>query len=854
MGEASIFNRRGEAAGPPAGELHPQLRRDVRRLGDALGRVLVEQHGPRLLEQVEHLRRLSVSARESGGAHHLARLQEIVASMDNDERALVLRAFAAYFQLANLAEQHHRVRRLRERGAPGESLAEALRTVGERGGEMEQQRAARAADLVLVLTAHPTEATRRTVLQAQLQLTSLLDELQDAASEARPVVEANLLEQVTILWQTDEVRSVRPSVSDEVRQGLWFFERSLIVALRELADEWHHRFPGTRLPLRFGSWIGGDQDGHPDVGPRELEDALARAHALILRHYREEVRELTRSLGMSDALGGAAAELLDSIAGDERELPWVAAEVGERNAHEPYRRKLTAIHRRLDNELTGRDEPGYASPAQLRADLEVLDRSLRAHRGARIADGRLGSLRRSFELFGMHLARLDVRVHVSRAHRPDERLAGTLESVRRARARYGDEACERLILSGVESAADVLAGLAVVQDAGVPLRVVPIFESVAALRAAPDIMRELLADPAYRRSAGEEAVVMVGYSDSAKDGGVLTAQWEIYRAQRELASLAAEHGVALRIFHGRGGSVGRGGGPTFEAVVAQPPGHPAGRLDITEQGETIAFKYMPPGLARRNLESALAATVLAASGGQGAAGEDAELMEALSAVAHRAYRGLVWDDPSFVEFFRTFTPVEELQLVNIGSRPARRAPGATDLQDLRAIPWVFAWTQTRALVPAWYGIGAALAAAGDDEPGRLRLRAAYRRWPFFRSLVHNVEMALAKSSMDVSRLYLGLCRLVPDAERIFATVEREHDAARDGLLEVVESPRLLDRHPAVQRSIALRNPYVDPLNAIQVELLGAWRDPALSDPVRLATGRPLARSIAGIAAALRNTG
>ncbi len=837
------------AARPPAPAdrppgLHPALRRDVRMLGDALGQVLVEQHGRQLLDTVEQLRRLSQVARVSGSATDLAPLRELVGGLGVERATRVLRAFSAYFQLANLAEQHHRVRRLREGSGTGETVAEAVRA----GADVA------AADLVLVLTAHPTEATRRTVLQAQLQLSELLERMEGAADDRREVLRGQVLEQVTILWQTDEVRSVRPSVSDEVRQGLWFFERSLIGALGELADEWAQSFPGDRLPLRFGSWIGGDQDGHPDVGAAELRDSLARAHGLLIRRYREEVRELARSLGMSDALAGASPELLASIERDEHELPWVAAEVGERNAHEPYRRKLTAIHRRLDNEATGRDEPGYTSPAELRSDLELLDASLRAHRGGRIADGRLGSLRRSFELFGMHLARLDVRVHVSRVHQPDRRLADTLAEAGEARRRYGEDACRRLIVSGVETAADVRAAVRVVEGAGVPLSVVPIFESIDALRDAPAVMGELLADESYRRLAQGEATVMVGYSDSGKDGGVLTAQAEIYRAQRRLAAVATDAGIPLRIFHGRGGSVGRGGGPTFDAILAQPPGHPPGRIDITEQGETIAFKYMPPGLARRNLESALAAVLLAASGRDGAGAEDAGLLDALSARAHAAYRGLVWDDPGFNGFFRTFTPVEELQLVNIGSRPASRSPGQADLFDLRAIPWVFAWTQTRALVPAWFGVGSALEAAAADPDGLARLRAAYRDWPFFRTLLQNVEMALAKSSMEVSRLYLRLCGGDADATRVFGVIEREHDAARDGVLAVVESRALLDRHPAVQRSIALRNPYVDPLNAIQVELLSVWRDPGLPDRERQAVGRPLARSIAGIAAALRNTG
>jgi phosphoenolpyruvate carboxylase len=828
-----------EGRSTPTG-LDPALRRDVRTLGDALGRVLVEQQGAPFLETVELLRHAAMRARERRSGE-VGELRELVAGLDLDTSARVVRAFASYFQLVNLAEQHHRVRRLREGAAQQETLTRALESAGG---------AAVTASLGLVLTAHPTEATRRSVLQAQMQLTELLEEMDGASADRREVLELRLLEQVTILWQTDEVRSVRPSVSDEVRQMLWFFERSLITAAVELSDEWAARVPGQEFPLSFGSWVGGDQDGHPDVGAEQLRDALERAHLLILRRYREELRELTRSLGMSGDLGGASGELIDSIAQDERELPWVAAEVGERNAHEPYRRKLTAMHRRIDNQLTGRPEPGYATPEQFQADLDLLDRSLRAHRGGRIAGGRLGSLRRCQALFGMHLATLDVRLHAERVHRPDARVHETLAAVAGARDRYGARACGRLIVSGVESVADVVAGVDLVSAAGLPLSVVPIFESVASLQSAPAVMRELFGDDRYRSLAGGEAVVMVGYSDSAKDGGVLTAQWQIYRAQRELAAVATQAGLPLRIFHGRGGSVGRGGGPTFEAILAQPPGHPPGRVDITEQGETIAFKYMPPGLARRNLESALAAVVLAAAP-IGEVTEDTQLMDQLSDRALAAYRSLVWDDPEFAGFFQRFTPVEELALVNIGSRPARRSNDDSDLRSLRAIPWVFAWTQTRALVPAWYGAGSALESAMADRSGLQRLRRAYRGWPLVRSLMHTLEMALAKSSIEVSRRYLELCDSMPGSQRIFARIESEHDRAREAVLSVVESRRLLDRHPAVQRSIELRNPYVDPLNALQVELLRAWRASGRDDE---RVGRPLARSIAGIAAALRNTG
>jgi phosphoenolpyruvate carboxylase len=850
--EAGAMAERADVRERRATVLHPDLRRDVRMLGDALGTVLVEQCGEELLDVVERLRKRSQRARRSGDGAEREALIQTVRGLDPRDRANALRAFALYFQLVNIAEQHHRVRRLRDRPPDAETLDGVDRSLAD---DQARADAAANADLRLVLTAHPTEAVRRTVLQAQYQIAGLLRRLDELGGDRR-AVEPALMEHVTILWQTDEVRSIRPAVADEVRQALWVFERSLIAAAGGLADDWAGRHDGARFPLRFGSWIGGDQDGHPDVGAADFRDALERARQLVLRHYREELRELARSLGMSDALGGATPELIASIHRDEAALPWVAAEVGERNATEPYRRKLTAMHRRIDNELTSRDEPGYGSPEEFRDDLELLDRSLRAHRGGRIAEGRLASLRRTFDVFGLHLARIDVRVHTERLQGGrDSRLAETLEAVAAARRRFGEESCGRLVVSGVESAGDVRAALAAAADVGVPVEVVPIFESIGALRAAPAIVSELMDDAVYRSSVGREAAVMVGYSDSGKDGGFLTAQWEIHQAQIGLAEVARAAGVGVRIFHGRGGSVGRGGGPTFEAILAQPPGHPPGHVEITEQGETITFKYMPPGLARRNLESAVAATVLAAAGGGRPAPELAALMDEMSGRAHAAYRALVWDDPAFPGFLRRFTPLDELALVNIGSRPARRPhTGDSGLDGLRAIPWVFAWTQTRALVPAWFGVGAALELAAEGSPELERLRAAYREWPFVRMLVDNVEMALAKSAMEISRLYLDLCAGLPDAERLYGVIEREHDAARDGVLRIVESSELLERHRVLRRSIDLRNPYVDPINAIQVELLRAWRSPDTPPQEREAVRRPLARSIAGVAAALRNTG
>ncbi len=478
----------------------------------------------------------------------------------------------------------------------------------------------------------------------------------------------------------------------------------------------------------------------------------------------------------------------------------------------------------------------------------MIDRSLREHRGTRVADGGLTDLRSRVELFGFHLAKLDLRVHASAIRKPDERLLETLRAGARVQRRHGTCALDRLIVSMTASAGDVLAAERLAAEEGLDVLGVPLFETIADLRAARGIVEELLTE-----RPRERIEVMVGYSDSGKDGGYLTAQWEIYRAQEELTAAAAERGVELTVFHGRGGSAGRGGGPTYAAILAQPPGAVDGRLKVTEQGETISFKYGLPGLAERNLEAALAATLLTAfpkaatlePPNEGAR----DTIEEISRAANRAYRSLVWEDDEFVPFFLDFTPVRELALLEIGSRPAVRpeALSGGQLQALRAIPWVFSWTQNRCLLPAWYGCGSGFAAFGLEGERLDWLRRLYAEWPFFRALVENLEMTLAKSSLEIAESYLRLVH-APGRDRIWGELVAEHERTVAAVLAIVEAEELLDRQPQIQQSVTLRNPYVDPMNAIQVELLRAFR--AGDETARL----PLLRSIAGIAAALRNTG
>jgi phosphoenolpyruvate carboxylase len=805
-----------------------RLRRDVRLLGDVLGRVLVEQEGQELLDAEERIRLLSRQAREGAPREELG---EAVRGLELKQQASIIRAFAIYFQLVNIAEQHHRLRRRREyeleQRVPRESLRDAFNRLGDRP--------APSLSLELVLTAHPTEATRRTVLGAHLRISRLLGELDDplVSPTRADAVAGALTGEVTLLWQTDEVRAVRPRVVDEIRHGLWFFEQSLLGEAPRLLADYRSFFPDAPAPLRFGTWIGGDLDGNPAAGPDTIVEATERSHALVLGRYRDEVRALAASLGVASSLTPVSDELLESITRDEEELLDYSTQIGAQNEGEPYRRKLSFVWWRLGND-------GYRSPDELAADLDVVDRSLRAHRGARIADGKLADLRRRVEIFGFHLAKLDLRLHASEIR--GERARAALDAVAAVRRRCGAEAADTVIVSGTSSAADVLAVLDATDE---PLSAVPLFETIADLRAAPAIVGELLDDPRVVRDGRLE--VMVGYSDSGKDGGYLTAQWEIYRAQEALAALAAQRGIELTIFHGRGGSAGRGGGPTYAAILATPPGHPPGRLKLTEQGETISFKYGLPGLAYANLEAALAAMLLSAFPDAAQADPPPgarETVEALSVRAHEAYRALVWDEEGFPVFFRDFTPIEELSLLEIGSRPVRRPGGAADLGSLRAIPWVFAWTQNRCLLPAWYGCGTAFANSDLTELARL-----VREWAFFRSLIENLEMTLAKASLEIAESYL---ELVGDA-RLWGTIRAEHERATAAVLEIVESQELLDRQPVVQRSITLRNPYVDPLNALQVELLRRYRS-AANEEERERVRRPLLRTIAGIAAALRNTG
>jgi len=919
-------------APPRRGDPDAQLRADISLLGRLLGQVLVEQAGERLFDTEERLRALAKSLHADGGPPDPAaepELVEVVGGLGRHEMIAVIRAFSIYFQLVNTAEQHHRVRRRRLRDAEREethrtqpeSLAAALGSAAEAGVPAERVRAAlERLSIELVVTAHPTEISRRTVLGKQLLVAACLDELDNAARsprEHRETVE-HLLEEITVLWQSDEMRSAKPRVIDEVRRALFIFEEVLFDAIVQVEEEMERllerHYPGLSAPpsfLRFGSWVGGDQDGNPNCTPEVLHEALGLHRELAMRMLRDRVRDLAADLGISTRMAKISPELLDSIAADERAMPQTAASIGTRNAAEPYRRKLSFAWERLDPE----GELPYRSPAELVADLEAIQRSLLAHRGERAARRSVGRLLRQARTFGFHLARLDVRQHSERVHeavgewvgdiadryhdmpepervrllesllespvrlpepehisQAGQELTRTFTELARAVDEHGPQAAGTVIVSFTQRPSDLLAVQLLCKQAGLigphgsNVDLVPLFESIEDLRGAPDTLRGLLRSPAYLRNVearGGRQVVMVGYSDSNKDGGYLAANWELFLAQERLVDVCRLNDVRLTLFHGRGGTASRGGGSTYASVMGGPPGSLNGAIRITEQGEVVSFKYALPPIAERNLDSVTAAVLertLQEDEAGGFTGRKRVWDEAVAELAETSlahYRALVHRDPGFRRYFLQASPIRELELLNIGSRPARRPsgdPGDLRVERLRAIPWVFAWMQNRHLLPSWYGVGTAIEGfIGRYRGGLAVLREMYGGWPWWRAVVDNAHMTVAKADMRIARHYSGLVADQELRERIFSKVTTEFDAACRGLLAVVGVDELLDDKPYLQRSLRLRNPYIDPMHYVQVRLLHQLRSAA--DPAeRSSLEYPLLLTVSGIAAGLRNTG
>lgn len=914
------------------------LRRDVRFLGNILGEVLVHQGGNELLDVVEKIRETSKALRAEYTPELYQEFLSMIKQLDSEKRHQVIRAFAVYFQLVNIAEQNHRIRRKRdyERSAgetvqPG-SIEMAVKTLKEKGFEYSDvEEILSSLSLELVMTAHPTEAMRRVILDIHKRISEdvmLLDNPILTLRE-REQLREKLLNEVITLWQTDELRDRKPTVLDEVRNGMYYFHETLFHVLPDVYEELerclHKYYPENRwhVPtyLKFGSWIGGDRDGNPSVTSDVTWETLRVQRKLAIREYKRILIELMGVLSFSTNIVNVSEELMASIEEDRKHVVIKKADIW-RNEKEPYRIKLAYMITKLSNildESTLGQPNRYDSPEELIRDLKVIDCSLRHHYADYVADTYIKKTIRQVELFGFHTATLDIRQHSQEhenamteilAHmnivedysalseeekinlladllndpRPltsshfkySENTHECLEVYRtiyRAQKEYGKNCINSYLISMTRGASDLLEVMVLAKEVGLyrvepdgtvvcSIQSVPLFETIDDLHAAPQIMKRLFDLPVYRRSVqarNDVQEIMLGYSDSNKDGGVVTANWELLVAMNDITAMSKDYGVKLKFFHGRGGALGRGGMTLNRSILAQPSHTIGGGIKITEQGEVISSRYSLKGIAYRSLEQATSALLTSATAARTEKVDEKEagwkeIIKEISEVSLEKYQDLIFRDKDFFNFFKESTPLPEIGELNIGSRPSKRK-NSDRFEDLRAIPWVFAWTQSRYLFPAWYAAGTGLQSfyQGKEENMKV-LQDMYNNYPFFSTLIDTVQMAVAKADMNISKQYTYMVKDEEVRNRIVGLIKEEYKLTKDLLLKVTGQQEILDNVPVIQESIRLRNPYVDPLSYLQVQLLAELRELREQDGDDAELLREVLLTINGIAAGLRNTG
>ena len=889
------------------------LRADVRKLGDLLGESLVRQEGQELLELVEAVRK---AVKDGGG-------DDLLSTLSIEQSVQLVRAFSTYFNLANVAEQVHRARVLADARAQGGSwMAKAVDKIAAAqsakvsGHEFSTEDVNRWVNELMVrpvFTAHPTEAARRSVLNKLGRVAKLLDQPSTEAQRNQ------LAETIDVLWQTDELRVGRPEPLDEAMNALYYLDDLFKLTIPEVLNDFKNEIkrlgvdlPLNARPLSFGSWIGGDRDGNPNITASITESAMVLQVGHAIRVTIAAMDELRQMLSVSTRITGVSKSLLDSVEKDLKHIPEFEERFKRLNVQEPYRLKATAIVHRLaftrNRHASGGEHVAhrdYNNTSELLADLALMRDSLLENRGELMATGLLERTMRTVSAFGLTHATLDVREHSDAHHHTlafaygddyksknhqerfailsselasskkidfkkcDERAQKTLDTFRAVFdivKRFGPESIETYIVSMTKGSDDLLAAVVLAKQANLVdlsantavIGFAPLLETVAELRAAGEILEALLSDPGYRKIVelrGNLQEIMLGYSDSNKDAGIATSQWEIHRAQRKLRDVAIKHGVKLRLFHGRGGSVGRGGGPTYDALVALPWGSIDGQIKMTEQGEVISDKYALPSLARENIELMLAAsleaTVLNRAPRQSNESLDKwnSCMDLISENSFSCYRSLI-DHPDLPAYFYASTPVEQLGEMMLGSRPSRRPDAAGGLDSLRAIPWVFGWTQSRQIVPGWFGVGSGLKAAREAGKSDV-IQEMLQHWHFFHTFISNVEMTLAKTDLDMARRYVEA--LVPkELHHFLDVITAEFKLTCEEILKVTKKDSLLGDQPILARTLQVRDAYLAPLHLLQVNLLERVRDH--SGEVDPTLQRALLLTINGVAAGLRNTG